>query len=181
MFGAGTLGFRADLAADFAAQNRFNDLNDPASGVQGPGQDTGFYFGAIRLVLVAVTIALVVAAGGVLVAFAEGIVARRRTFAAMTAGGVPRSKLGAMLLVVTFAPLLPALLLALTCGVSLLRTMRTEAQVSGDQLVVAIPIPIPFGDLALLGGGAVLAMLLVVGAGMMVLRSSTDLEELRAG
>ncbi|GAA2897442.1 hypothetical protein Acy02nite_65150 [Actinoplanes cyaneus] len=109
VFGAGTLGFRADLATDFAAQNRLGELTDPALG---SAYDTGFYFGAIRLVLVAVTIALVVAAGGVLVALAEGIVARRRTYAAMTAGGVPRSKLGAMLLVVTLVPLLPALLLA---------------------------------------------------------------------
>ncbi|WP_436524838.1 FtsX-like permease family protein [Actinoplanes sp. HUAS TT8] len=178
VFGAGTLGFRADLATDFAAQDRFNQLSDPSGDRY--VTDTSFYFGAIRLVMIAVTIALVVAAGGMLVTFAEGIVARRRTFAAMTAGGVPRRTLGAMLLWVTFAPLLPALLLALISGVSLIRSMRTEVPVAGDTVKVVLPIPIPFGPLALLGGGAVLAMLLVVGAGMMVLRSSTDLEELRA-
>jgi len=180
VFGAGTLGLRADLATDLAAQDRFDQLTAPPGAAVDSGVDTGFYFGAFRLVMVAVTIALVVAAGGVLVAFAEGIVARRRTFAAMTAGGVPRRTLGAMLLVVTFTPLLPALLLALICGASLMRSMRTEVVVSGDTLTFTLPIPVPVAHLALLGGGAVLVMLLVVGAGMMVLRSSTDLEELRA-
>ncbi|MFI1994709.1 FtsX-like permease family protein [Actinoplanes sp. NPDC020271] len=180
VFGAGTLGLRADLATDFAAQRRFDELIDPASAALNSAQDTAFYFGAIRLVMVAVTIALVVAAGGVLVALAEGIVARRRTFAAMTAGGVPQAKLGATLFVVTFVPLLPALLLALVCGVSLMRSMRTEVVVTDDTLTLALPIPVPIGSLALLGAGAVLAMLLVVGAGMLVLRSSTDLEEMRA-
>ncbi|AEV81271.1 permease [Actinoplanes sp. SE50] len=186
VFGAGTLGYRADLAADFAARERFDQLTDPQYGRYGPAFDTGFYFGAIRLILVAVVLALVVASAGILVTFAEGITARRRTFAAMTAGGVPRGKLGAMLFWHTFAPLLPALLLALTAGVSLIRTMRTEVDVSepgpaGDLAVVHMPIPLPLAQLTLLGAATLATMLLVTGAGLLVLRAGTDLEELRAG
>ncbi|GIF09548.1 FtsX-like permease family protein [Actinoplanes siamensis] len=203
VFGAGTLGFRADLSAEFDARARFDELADPQGGRYGTG-DTGFYYGAIRLVMMAVTIGLVVAAGGMLVTFAEGIVARRRAFAAMTAGGVSRGKLGATLLLTTFAPLVPALLLALGSGASLMRTIRTGVTVGGgDPYQVCVdpkaqdfsvcarrtivdplvhwPIPVPVGQLALLGGGALLAMLLVAGAGMLVLRSSTDVAELRAG
>ncbi|KUL38991.1 FtsX-like permease family protein [Actinoplanes awajinensis] len=203
VFGAGALGYRADLWAEFTAYDRFNALSPADGGTFGAAEDQSFYYNGVRLVLVAVAIALVVAAGGVLVAFAEGIVARRRTFAAMTASGVPRRTLGSMLLWHTFAPLVPALLLALVSGASLTRSLRTEVEVGGgsgyeacvdpaqdfttcakkiivDPLVVQ-PVPVPFGQLALLGGGALLVMLLVVGAGMLVLRSSTDLEELRVG
>ncbi|BCJ43805.1 hypothetical protein GCM10010168_91520 [Actinoplanes ianthinogenes] len=197
VFGAGTLGYRADLQAIFIAYDRFNAMQPADGGGVGAGGDPEFYYGGIRLVLVAVTLALLVAAGGVLVAFAEGIVARRRTFAAMAASGVPRRKLGAVLFWHTFAPLIPALLLALFSGALLVRTIRTEVTVGGGtsetcidpgcvpQVVtdptVVQPVPVPFGPLALLGGTALLMMALVVGAGMLVLRSSTDLEELRAG
>jgi hypothetical protein len=204
VFGAGTLGFRADLSTEFASYARFNLLADPQASQYGTAEDTGFYYGAIRLVMVAVLLAVVIAAAGVLVTFAEGIVSRRRAFAAMTAGGVPRRTLGAMLFWHTFAPLLPALLLALGSGAALTRTMRTEVEIGGGDPyqvcadpaasdfatcakrtivdpVVTLPIPVPFGQLALLAGGALLAMLLVVAAGMLVLRASTDLEELRAG
>jgi len=40
--------------------------------------------------------------------------------------------------------------------------------------------PVPPGGLAVLGGGASPGMLLVAGAGLMTLTSSTDPEELRA-
>jgi hypothetical protein len=204
VFGAGALGFRADLGGEFDAYARFNALADPQGGGYGAPEDPEFYYGAVRLVMVAVTIALVVAAGGVLVTFVEGIVARRRTYAAMTAGGVPRRQLGAMLFWVTFAPLVPSVLLALLSGGALMRTVRTSVRVGGgDPVQVCVdpnaqdfavcakrtivnplvdwPIPVPVGSLAMLGAGALLAMLLVVAAGMIVLRSSTDLEELRAG
>jgi hypothetical protein len=48
-----------------------------------------------------------------------------------------------------------------------------------DPVLTAAPVPL--GGLAVLGGGAFLGMLLVAGAGLMMLKSSTDLEELRPG
>ncbi|WP_433827989.1 FtsX-like permease family protein [Actinoplanes sp. CA-015351] len=199
VFGAGTLGFRAMLAADFEASEKYSRLTDPTG--LGSGYDTEFYFGAIRLVMVAVSVGMAVAAAGVLVVFVEGIVARRRAYAALTAAGVPRRTLSAVLLWHTFVPLVPAVLLALGAGASLFRMTGTEARMGGTTEVcidpaadlatcatqtlvepgVVVPIQIPFDGLALLGGGALLAMLVVVGVGAAVLRTSTDLEELRIG
>ena len=135
-------------------------------------------------------------------ALAESIVARRRNYAALTATGVPRRTLFATLLMQTFAPLLPALLLSIGAGIAMTRSFTADVQIGGgepyetcvdprgdwticakhvvvDPLVV-MPIPVPVRDLFLLGAGAALAMLVVVGLGMLILRSSTDLEELRA-
>jgi hypothetical protein len=46
---------------------------------------------------------------------------------------------------------------------------------------VVLAVPVPWAGLLLLGATALVAMLVAVGAGLLVLRSSTDLEELRAG
>jgi hypothetical protein len=200
VFGAGTLGFREMLVADFRAAEEYSRVTDPTGGGSGR-EDTAFYFDSIRLVMVAVSVAMVVAAAGVLVVFVEGIVARRRAYAALTATGVPRRTLSAVLLWHTFVPLVPAVLLALGAGASLFRMTGSEVQHGGTydvcidpmadfatcaketfvEPLVVVPIAIPFGDLALLGGGALLAMLLVVGVGAAVLRSSTALDELRVG
>jgi hypothetical protein len=201
VFGAGTLGFREQLATDFRARAEYNRLTDPTGLNNMIAEDNSFYFDSIRLVMITVSVAMVVAAAGVLVAFVEGIVARRRAYAALTATGVPRRTLSAVLLWHTFVPLVPAVLLALGAGASLWRMTGTEIENGGSYEMcvdptadlatcvketivepsVVLPIPIPFADLALLGGGALLAMLLVVGVGAAVLRSSADLEELRTG
>ncbi|WP_328464299.1 permease [Actinoplanes sp. NBC_00393] len=200
--GAGTLGYWAQLATEFRAAEQYNAMIDPnATSSIGFASDNEFYFGALRLIMIAVILAMVVAAAGVLVAFVEGIVARRRAYAALTATGVPRRTLRQVLLWHTFVPLVPAVLLALVSGAALFRLVGTEVRHGGpreecidpmadyatcakqtfvDPLLV-VPIPIPLQQLLLLGGGALLAMLIVVGIGAMVLRSSTDLEELRVG
>jgi hypothetical protein len=189
--GAGALGFREMLAAQNRADEIFNRTMGYAQGQGiGWGAEVGFYFGAIRLVMVTITIGAAVAAAGVLVALAESIVARRRTFAALTASGVPRRTLAAAVLWQTLTPLIPALLLALAAGNALVRLLFTEVTTtvgcSGEPGAVCVPapeirlaVPIPWGDLTTLGGGALLGMLVAVGAGLLVLRSSTDLEELR--
>lgn len=198
--GAGTLGFWAQLSTDFKASDQYNAMMNPTE--TDLRNDVGFYIGALRLVMIAVVVAMVVAAAGVLVAFVEGIVARRRAYAALTATGASRGVLGRMLLWHTFVPLVPAVLLALASGAALFRMTGTEARRGGGSYdmcinpaadfatctkqtivepLVVLPVPIPFAQLAVLGGGALLAMLLVVGVGTVVLRSSTDLEELRVG
>ncbi|MEU8244506.1 FtsX-like permease family protein [Actinoplanes missouriensis] len=202
VFGAGTLGFREHFITEFRAADEYNRITDPTgSGGVGFGGDQDFYLGAIRLVMVAVSLALAVAAAGVLVALVEGIVARRRVYAALTATGVPRRTLTSVLLWHTFVPLVPALLLALAAGTALIRAAGAEVTYGGETVRCIDPaadwatcaketvmdpslvlrVPIPFGELALLGAGALAAMLLVVGVGAVVLRSSTELEELRVG
>jgi hypothetical protein len=198
--GAGALGYRELLATQFRYYDIFNAMMGYTDGGgMGAPDEPEFYYGAVRLVVVAVALASVIAAAGVLVALAESIVARRRTYAALTATGVPRRTLVVAVLWQTLTPVVPALLLALAVGDALVRLIETDIPVgyefrdcvaSGSagceapvhpEMARVLHVPIPWANLAMLGGGALVAVLVAVGAGLMVLRASTDLSELRAG
>ncbi|WP_433299823.1 FtsX-like permease family protein [Actinoplanes sp. CA-030573] len=200
--GSVALAYRALLATNFLYYDLYNRMMGHTDGEGiGAGGDPEFYFGAIRLVMVAVGLSAAVAAAGLLVAVADGVVARRRTYASLTATGVPRRTLAAALLWQTATPMVPALLLALAAGDALVRLIQTDFDLRAEyESCIATPetasqcvplatfhapgilrVPIPWGDLSLLGGGALLGVLVAVGAGVLVLRSSTDLEELRIG
>ncbi|MFI5934783.1 FtsX-like permease family protein [Actinoplanes sp. NPDC051494] len=172
--GAVALRYRSYLLTEFEAYDRYYAVH-PAERA-GSGADEGFYTGAIDLIMVAVGIGVVIAAAGMLISLAEGIVARRRSYAALTAVGVPGRTLTESVLWQTMLPLVPALLLALTSGSVLMRSTREIR--AGD---IRLQVPVPLESLALLGGGAFLIMLIMTGVGLLVLRSSTDLEELRVG
>jgi hypothetical protein len=159
IFGAGAVQFRAWLEAS---------IDDSTSET-----DRNFYFGSMDLVDVAVAVGVAIAAAGLLVALAEGIVARRRTYASLVATGVPRGTLARSILWQVFAPLVPAVLLALTVGLSLVRGLSS--------VDASLAIAFPFAGLALVGAIALGAALVVVGLGLLFLRSSTSLEELRTG
>ena len=192
--GAGVIGYRTFMVTQFAAEREAwalrGETDDP--------QSVDFYLNSVDLVRVAVVVGMLVAAAGIMVALAESIVARRRTHAGLVAAGVPRRVLGASIAWQTLTPLVPAVVVALTVGVSLVRAVATkvtggggatcsgtEAQCAdGSTNWVQYPevtrvVPVPVGDLLLLGGGAVAIMLLVVGVGLVLLRRSTDLDELR--
>jgi hypothetical protein len=196
--GAGALGYRELLATHFRYYDIYNAMmGNRNGGGMGPPDGPEFYYGAIRLVMVAVSLASAVAAAGVLVALADSIVARRRTYASLTATGVSRRTLSAAVLWQTVTPLLPALILSLAAGDALVRLIESEIPVGYEyrdcvaagypdceppvhpEMAQILHVPIPWGQLTLLGGGALLAVLVAVGAGLMVLRASTDLEELR--
>jgi hypothetical protein len=203
--GAIAIGYRQYMITEFAGYDRIDALT-AAGDDSGPGvaEEPGFYLGAIRLILLAVLIGLIAAAAGVLVALAEGIVARRRAYAALTAVGVPRKVLSESVVWHTFAPLVPAVAIALASGVGIARLVGTEVRMQDGSSVcrgtetqcaadpmtftefvvqheVVLAVPVPWAGLLLLGATALVAMLVAVGAGLLVLRSSTDLEELRAG
>jgi hypothetical protein len=191
--GSITLGFDAWIATDVRG-SKLTDGNDAHT-------NPGFYFGATRLLLIAVAVGIAIAAAGVLIALAEQIVSRRRTYASLAAAGVPRRTLALAVLWQTVTPLVPALALALASGAGLARILFgstwESAANSYDICVdgnadpatcvtrhvvtphVLLSVPVPFERLLLLGGGALAAVVLVAGAGLLVLRSSTDLEELR--
>jgi hypothetical protein len=122
----------------------------------------------------------------------------------LNAVGVPRRTLSESILWHTFTPLFPAAAIALTAGTGIARllgtTVRrvdsqtvctgTEAQCqSGEppyvQFVtkheIVVGVPIHWTGLALLAAVVLTAMLLASAAGLLVLRSSTDLAEMRAG
>ena len=183
--GAVALGFRAWFATEFRAYDLYNAAaGDTNGGGISAAAEPGFYFGAIRLVMIAVSASAAVAAAGVLVTLAESIVARRRTYAALTVAGVPRRTLSAAILWQTLTPLIPALLLALAAGDAMVRMFTADVTVGSDgagggEPYIHLTIPVPWAHLLLLGGGALVAVLLAAGAGLLVLRASTDLEELR--
>ncbi|WP_438860925.1 FtsX-like permease family protein [Actinoplanes auranticolor] len=194
--GAGVLAYRAYMVTHFAVTNEALARRED---IVAESDQESFFRNAVDLVRIAVVVGALVAAAGIMVALAESIVARRRTYAGLIAAGVPRGVLGASIAWQTLAPLVPAVLVALTVGVSLLRavvpaeaTGRGGATCSGgpsdcypgspswvEHPVVTRAVPVPLDDLLVLGGGAVAVMLLVVGVGLLLLRRSTDLDELR--
>ncbi|MEU4419424.1 FtsX-like permease family protein [Actinoplanes sp. NPDC024001] len=192
VIGAGVQAYRSGLATQFVADEQVWQQLDGTY-----EQDTAFYFNAINLINVAVGVGLVLAAAGIMIALAEGIVTRRRTYSALVATGVPRRTLGEAIAWQTFAPLIPATTVALIVGTGLVRTVNStvtarggvcsgaecadEASASWRNASVTLDVPIPFAELVVLGAGAVVVMALVAGVGMLTLRSSTDLEELRVG
>ncbi len=172
--------------------------------------DHAFVLRTLELVTWALALAVLVSVAGVMVALAEGIVARRRGYAALVATGVPRRTLGEAVAWQTMMPLIPAGLAALSVGCQLTRTagsMDTLVQGGGDETGcytamaqctastaqdstvwtnIAVPkvtlaVPVPLESLALLGVSTVAAMVAVVGVSLLFLRMSTDLEELRVG
>ncbi|MBF9127795.1 ABC transporter permease [Plantactinospora sp. S1510] len=206
LFAAGAAGVRSWFTTQEAAQAEANRLAaGPGPSDIGPGDS--FHLQTMDLVNLAVLVALVIAAGGLVVAIVEGIVTSRRTYAALVATGVPRPVLGRAILWQSLAPAVPAILLAVTVGVLLPRSLQSEARTGGsswevcdasqalcedpvtraqytrivEEPAIIRSIPVPFDELALAVGVGLAAVLATVAIGLVFLRSSTDLEELRVG
>ncbi|SCL58408.1 FtsX-like permease family protein [Micromonospora citrea] len=196
LLGAGAAGLRSYFVA--------RDEADRLSGASSAGTDN-FYLGTMDLVDLAVAVAMLVAAGGLVVALVEGIVARRRAYAALVATGVPRGVLGRSIAWQSLAPAVPAVAVALAVGLLLARGLfraptethyaevceaaehicadpvaraRYTRIVSEPQVIVTPDVPLE--QLAALGGGALAAVLVTVGVGLLFLRTGTAVEELRA-
>ncbi|PWR06048.1 hypothetical protein DKT68_23800 [Micromonospora acroterricola] len=199
IFGAGAAGQRAY----FTAQDELDREQNRLVGVDS-GADP-FYLSTMDLVDAAVAVAVLIAAGGLIVALVEGIVARRRAYAALVATGVPRAALSRSVAWQALAPAVPAILLALTVGTLLGRGLFGRVTAGGSsmevcdagaslcddpatreqytRLVQTPPVEraleVPLEQLAWLGAGALAAVLVTVGVGLLFLRVSTAVEELR--
>jgi len=205
LFGAGAAAMRAGFATDSATQETSARRHAEATGQPYIPDDNSFYFEAMDLVNLAVLVALVIASAGLLVALVEGVVARRRAYATLVATGVPRGTLARALAWQALAPVVPAILLALSVGVALPRGLGTESRSGGGSFTtcdasaelctnpatrdaytrtVEVPevlarIPIPYADLAQVGLVALAAVVIVTGIGMLLLRGSASPEDLR--
>ncbi|MGC5051180.1 FtsX-like permease family protein [Micromonospora sp. DT48] len=166
----GAAAFRA--AFQFQAQ-REQEQNELA-GYGGEASYNSFYLDTMNLVDLAVAVAVAIAAAGLFVTLVEGIVSRRRAYAALVATGVPRSTIGTSIVWQMLAPVVPAVLIALGVGYAIGRLLTGEFGRSGPQPGV------PLGQLALQGAGATVAVLFVVGLGVLFLRANTAVAELRA-
>ncbi|MEU4527069.1 FtsX-like permease family protein [Micromonospora ureilytica] len=212
---AGSRTFAALLAAlifggGAAAQRAYFATKDQLEREQSrlSGADAGadpFYLSTMDLVDGAIAVAILIATGGLIVALVEGIVARRRAYAALVATGVPRATLSRSVAWQALAPAVPAILLALTVGSLLGRGLGAEVSAGGGSTeiceataalcddpatreqysrivhfpVVERAVPVPLEHLAWLGAGALAAVLVTVGVGLLFLRASTALDELR--
>ncbi|WP_426512436.1 FtsX-like permease family protein [Dactylosporangium sp. McL0621] len=204
LFGAGAAGIRAQFAAQQDAQLAAFRLAYPGDDF---GPPDPFYLRTMDLVDAAVLTGMVLTAAALLVIVAEGIVSRRREYASLVATGVPRGTLGRAILWQTLLPAIPAVLLALVVGLSLARSFGTEARAGGDAVLscsaaadvcrggnpgtdpqhwtqtrspeVVRAVAIPWRELGRDGGVALLSVLATTGAGLLFLRRSTDLSEVR--
>ncbi|MET8528367.1 ABC transporter permease [Micromonospora sp. NPDC005172] len=199
IFGAGAAAQRAYFVAQDALEREQNRL----AGVDDGGTNP-FYLSTMDLVDAAVAVAVLIAAGGLIVALVEGIVARRRAYAALVATGVPRSTLSASVAWQALTPAVPAILLALTVGTLLGRGLFPNVTTTGslttvcdataalcddpatrDQYTRVVQtggeraVAVPLEQLAWLGAGALAAVLVTVGVGLLFLRVSTAVDELR--
>ncbi len=204
VFGAGAAAVRAWFTAGFEAEDEANRLSAEAQGFEHVPIDRSFYFSSLDLVDAAVTVGLAVAAFGLLVHLVDGLVSRRRAYAAMVATGVPRRVLARVVGLQTLVPVAPAVLLALAVGVALPRSLAREERRGGETVYTCtvddwrlcedidspfmqatdIPevvraVPVPYAELAQLGGVALVAVAVTVAIGLLFLRASTDVTELR--
>lgn len=145
-----------------------------------------FYARALDTVDLALVVAGVIAAAGLLVGTIEGVLSRRRAAAALTAAGVPRGVLGRALLLEVLVPIVPATLLAAAAGILAARgvlgtTVREVVySTTGTELrVTELPVPVPWTALAVIVGGTTLATAALTLVALPILRRSADPGELR--
>jgi hypothetical protein len=206
LFAAGAAGFRSAILTDIAVNEEANRLQAQAEGrpFEAWPRDA-FYTQTMDLINLAIGIAMLIAAAGLLVAIVESIVTSRRAYASLVATGVSRTVLGRSVLWQSLAPALPAIFLALAVGVALPRGVWSESRNGGYEIqvctaaeeicadptarlphltTVQIPavvrqVPIPYDHLAIAGAAATVAILATVAVALLFLRRSTDIEELR--
>ncbi|MER7008092.1 FtsX-like permease family protein [Dactylosporangium sp. NPDC000555] len=195
LFGGGTAAVRAWIAAGAEVQRALDAIENPGSPTTSGLVDL-FYLRTMDLIDAALLTAVALTAIAMLVVVAEGVVTRRREYASLVAAGVPRATLGRSMLWQALLPAVPAILVALVVGVALVRTIGGEVSAGGGTSrtcdaagehcrstrhpkVVRV-VPVPWAELSRDGGVAVLAVFATTGAGLLFLRRSTDLEEIRA-
>jgi hypothetical protein len=183
VFGAAAAGVKAQFITEFAAEDAANRLQAEANGRPFIARDDlDFYYTAFDLINTAVLVAALMAAGGLLVTIAEGIVSRRRTYAHLAASGVPSSTLRAATALQSLAPLVPASIVAALAGSTLPRALYGSTTVAGDfngVPEITMNVPVPLADLAMFVGGSVVVVGAAVATSLLFLRPSIHPSELR--
>ncbi|MGA3526502.1 FtsX-like permease family protein [Melissospora conviva] len=210
IFAGGAAGFRAyfetNAFVEAESQRQWDVLTGSPTAAAGVNDFSDFYLRTMDLVQAAVLVGLVIAVAGLLIAVAEGVAGRRRTYAALMASGVPRGVLGRSVAWQSLAVVVPATLLALGTGVTAVLGVFGDTVTGGggggphcaaspeicadpaqapahtreivlEPVVRAIPLPI--SDLLLYGGGTLAAVLLTVVVGALLIRSDAGPEILR--
>jgi hypothetical protein len=132
--------------------------------------DDHFYANAYQLVEIAILVALVVAAAGLVVAAGEAIVERRRSLAALAAAGVSRATLRRAVLAQAMLPVVPGILLAVGCG---------AASVALFNAPTDLAVGLPLMRLAVIAAIAIAVCLAASAATLPLLRTAAAPAELR--
>ncbi|MFD6753024.1 MULTISPECIES: FtsX-like permease family protein [Micromonospora] len=205
-FGAAAMMLHSWLVTDVAV--RTAAMLDPALGYDRPPLDlsgTAAFRSDVHTIVNTVLIGLIgVAALTLLIALVESGVARRRAIAALVAGGTPRAVLARALCWRVLLPAVPGIAIAGMVGMLGMRAFTTTAT-AGWSRTVCVGTPaecagpdaerhleyrevthtlqtsVPWAEVGAVMSVALLAVLLVIGASVLMQRSTTDPAELRAG
>lgn len=170
LVGAGAQGARAYILA----------VTDPSE---------TFYRDTLDLVNLVIVVAVVVAAMGLLVVAAEGIVSRRRALAALIAAGTPVRVLRRAVVAQSILPLVFTVPLAAAAGLLAARgffgasyeqELPGAVPASGVLPTEVLPVLVPWAALGVLVVGTLLVAAVLSAGSLIFLRGSTDQSELRA-
>jgi hypothetical protein len=140
---------------------------------QGDDRDR-FYARGFELVNLGILVGVSVAAAGLLVALAEGILERRRSLAALAATGTPLATLRRAVLLQGLLPLVPAVLLATALGAGSVFALIGSTGEDG-----AARTPLPLAELALVAAAGIAASLAATALTLPFLHRSVRPSELR--
>ena len=120
-------------------------------------------------------------------AAAIGPPSTQRSSHTVTASGTPRSVIARSAILETLTPLVPAVLLATATGTLFARSLWGTTverlrvfEVDGPSDVITVNVPVPWAELALLGGGAITIAIAATLTSLAFLPASTAARELRA-
>lgn len=147
------------------------------AGQQNYGGGDDFYARAYDLVNLGILLAAGVAAAGLLVALAEGIIERRRSLAALVAAGTPIATLRGAVLLQGLLPLVPAVLLATALEAGSVFSLVGIAWATNEP--DRISLPIPWTGLATVVGVGVAVTLAATALALPFLQRSVRPSELR--
>jgi hypothetical protein len=136
-----------------------------------------FYARAYDLVNLGILLAAGVAAAGLLVALAEGIIERRRSLAALVAAGTPVATLRGAVLLQGLLPLVPAILLATALGAGSVLSLVGIAWAANDPNRISLAVP--WADLAAVVGVGIAVTLAATALALPFLQRSVRPAELR--
>ncbi len=146
-----------------------------------------FYADTFDLLSIVLGAAIVLSAANLVITTSEAIVERRRTLAALVAGGTPRAVLARAAIMESLVPLVPSVALASAAGLLAARSFfgttverLASFDVDGGNEFATVDVPVPWTQLVVLGGGAIAISVLATTISLVFLRASTRPSEIRA-
>lgn len=151
--------------------------------------DDPFYRQTFDLVDSVLVVGLAIGLAALLVVAAESVVSRRRTLAALTAAGTPRTVLARAIVFESILPLIPMVAAAALAGDLAARGLwgskirvadYNPTSTSTEPAEHVVTVPIPWSALTVLTVGTIAAAAVMTCLSLVFLRRSTSLTELRS-